>query len=198
MTILIINNNGQYNHRIQRTLKYLNIPSELVSNELTIYELKEKNPSGIILGGGPSIKESGNSEDYIANINLPILGICLGHQLIAKYFGGEISTSISESYAQIDIEIIKSNELFKDLDMSMKVWTSHKDEVKKISNDFEILAKSSICDIEAIKHKKLNIYGIQFHPEVHDTPQGEIIFKNFYNICKSVKSTYKVNKKLTA
>lgn len=192
MTILIINNKGQYNHRIQRTLKYLNITSELVSNELTIDEIKDKNPIGLILGGGPSLEESGNSEDYIAKANLPILGICLGHQLITNYFGGEVSTSNTESYAQIDIEIINQNELFKDLAPSMKVWTSHKDEVKNISNDLEILAKSSICDIEAIKHKKLDIYGIQFHPEVHHTPKGEYIFKNFYNICKSVKSTPKV------
>ncbi|MDR0900625.1 MAG: GMP synthase subunit A [Methanobrevibacter sp.] len=185
MTILIINNKGQYNHRIHRSLRYLDIPSELVSNELTIDQIEEKNPIGLILGGGPSIKESGNSLDYISNMDIPILGICLGHQLIAKSFGGEISTSATESYAQIEIDILDENALFKGLSPSMEVWTSHKDEVKTLPKDFEITANSPICDIEAMKHKNKDIFGIQFHPEVHHTPKGDSIFKNFYEICKS-------------
>ncbi|MBZ9571308.1 GMP synthase subunit A [Methanobrevibacter sp. TMH8] len=186
MKILIINNKGQYNHRIGRSLRYLDIPSDLVSNELSPEEIKEKDPIGIILGGGPSLDESGNSIEYITNIDeldIPILGICLGHQLIAKSFGGEVSTSSTESYAQIEIDIIKDDILFNGIESPMKVWTSHKDEVKTLPDDFEILAKSNICDIEAMKHKKKNIYGIQFHPEVHHTPDGELIFKNFYEIC---------------
>jgi GMP synthase (glutamine-hydrolysing) len=188
MKILIINNKGQYNHRIGRSLKYLNIPYELVSNDLSIEELKEKKPIGIILGGGPSISESGNSLDYIDNIidiDVPVLGICLGHQLIAKSFGGEVSTSNTESYAQIEIDILKNNKLFSGISSPMKVWSSHKDEVKTLPSDFEILAKSNICSIEVIKHKKRDIYGIQFHPEVHHTPKGEFIFKNFYEICQN-------------
>lgn len=187
MTILVINNKGQYNHRIDRSLRYLNIPSELVSNELEIEEIIEKDPIGLILGGGPSFKDSGNSLDYIAKINVPILGICLGHQLIAKYFGGKVSTSNTESYAQVEIDIINENQLFKDLSPSMKVWSSHKDEINNLPNNFNVLAKSNFCHFEAIKHEELEIYGIQFHPEVHHTPKGEFIFKNFYNICNSNK-----------
>lgn len=186
MKILIINNKGQYNHRIGRSLRYLNIPSELVSNDLSMKEIKEKDPIGLILGGGPSIEDAGNNLEYISNIdelNIPILGICLGHQLIAKSFGGEVSTSYAESYAQIEIDIIKGDDLFNEIESPMKVWTSHKDEVKSMPNDFEILAKSAICDIEAMKHINRDIYGIQFHPEVHHTPKGQLIFKNFYNIC---------------
>ncbi|RBQ22653.1 GMP synthase [glutamine-hydrolyzing] subunit A [Candidatus Methanobinarius endosymbioticus] len=70
MKILIINNKGQYNHRIGRSLKYLNIPHELVSNDLSIEKIKVKYPIGLILGGGPSIDESGNSLDYINDINM--------------------------------------------------------------------------------------------------------------------------------
>ena len=81
MTILVINNKGQYNHRIGRSLQYLNIPSEIVSNELSIEELEAKNPIGLILGGGPSLEGAGNSEEYIKHFDIPILGICLGHQL---------------------------------------------------------------------------------------------------------------------
>ena len=186
MKIIIINNKGQYNHRIGRTLRYLEIPSEIVSNELSFEEIAKKDPIGIILGGGPSIDEAGNSLEHINKINeinIPVLGICLGHQLLAKSFSGEVSNSPTESYAQIEIDIIKNDSLFNEIEFPMKVWTSHKDEVKTLPNGFEILAKSTICDIEAMKHEKKNIYGVQFHPEVHHTPQGEIIFKNFHDIC---------------
>ena len=174
MTILVINNKGQYNHRIQRSLQYLNIPSELVSNTLTIEEIEAKNPIGLILGGGPSLEGAGNSEEYIKHFDIPILGICLGHQLIAKAYGGEVTTSDTESYAQVKININKDENLFEGLAPEMDVWSSQ----------FEILASSTLCDVESFKHKDKDVYGIQFHPEVHHTPKGEIIFKNFYKICQ--------------
>ena len=184
MTILVINNKGQYNHRIQRSLQYLNIPSELVSNTLTIEEIEAKNPIGLILGGGPSIEGAGNSEEYIKHFDIPILGICLGHQLIAKAYGGEVSTSETESYAQVKININNDKTLFNQIGSEMDVWSSHKDEVKTIPEEFEILASSDLCDVESFKHKDKDVYGIQFHPEVHHTPKGSIIFENFYKICQ--------------
>lgn len=186
MTILVINNKGQYNHRIQRSLQYLKIPSELVPNNLSIEEIEAKNPEGLILGGGPSIEDGGNSEKYIKYFNIPILGICLGHQLIAKAYGGKITTSDTESYAKVEININNDENLFKELSPKMEVWSSHKDELKKIPKDFNILASSNLCDVESFKHKNKDVYGIQFHPEVHHTPKGSVIFNNFYNICKKV------------
>ncbi|MCK9152098.1 GMP synthase subunit A [Methanobacterium alcaliphilum] len=184
MKILVVNNHGQYNHRIHRTLHYLKIPSELVSNELSLEEIKSKDPIGIVLGGGPSIERSGNSIEYIKNLELPILGICLGHQLIGKAFGGEISTADAQSYAQIELEIITENDIFQGLGPKMNVWASHKDEVKQMPSDFDVLAKSDICSVEAMKHQQKPIYGIQFHPEVHHTENGPLVFENFYEACK--------------
>ncbi len=186
MTILVINNKGQYNHRIARSLQYLKIPSELVSNTLTIDELEAKNPTGLILGGGPSLEGAGLSEEYIKHFDIPILGICLGHQLIAKAYGGKVSTSDTESYAQVKININNDENLFKNLAPEMDVWSSHKDEVKTIPEEFEILASSNLCDVESFKHKDKDVYGIQFHPEVHHTPKGSTIFENFYKICQKV------------
>lgn len=185
MKILVINNKGQYNHRIQRSLQYLKIPSELVQNTLSIEEIEKKEPMGLILGGGPSIEGAGNTEEYIKHFDIPILGICLGHQLIAKIFGGEVATSDTESYAQVEIDILDEKALFKDISSPMTVWSSHKDEVNSVPDEFEIIANSSLCDVEAMKHKEKDIFGIQFHPEVHHTPKGEIIFKNFYEICQN-------------
>ena len=184
MTILVINNKGQYNHRIARSLQYLKIPSKLVSNTLSIEEVEAENPIGLILGGGPSIESAGLSEEYIRHIDIPILGICLGHQLIAKAYGGEVTTSDTESYAQVKIDIKNDENLFEGLAPEIDVWSSHKDEVKTIPDEFEILASSNLCDVESFKHKDKDVYGIQFHPEVHHTPKGEVIFNNFYKICK--------------
>ena len=184
MTILVINNKGQYNHRIQRSLQYLKIPSELVSNTLTVEEIEAKNPNGLILGGGPSIEGAGNSEEYIKHFDIPILGICLGHQLIAKTYGGEVTTSDTESYAQVKINIHNNDNLFEGIGDEMDVWSSHKDEVRTTPEEFEILASSNLCDVESFKHKDKDVYGIQFHPEVHHTPKGSIIFENFYKICQ--------------
>lgn len=184
MTILVINNKGQYNHRIARSLQYLKIPSELVSNDLSIEEIEAKNPIGLILGGGPSLEGAGMSEEYIKHFDIPILGICLGHQLIAKAYGGEVTTSDTESYAQVKININNDKNLFKQLAPEMDVWSSHKDEVKTIPQDFEVLASSNLCDVESFKHEDKDVYGIQFHPEVHHTPKGSIIFENFYKICQ--------------
>ena len=184
MTIIVVNNKGQYNHRIQRSLQYLKIESELVSNTLSIEEIEAKNPIGLILGGGPSIEGAGNSEEYIKHFDIPILGICLGHQLIAKTYGGDVATSNTESYAQVKININNDENLFEGLAPEMEVWSSHKDEVKSLPEEFEILANSKLCDIESFKHKDKDVYGIQFHPEVHHTPKGSQIFENFYKICK--------------
>lgn len=187
MSIVIINNFGQYNHRISRTLTYLDIENKLISNTTSLEEVQNLNPDGIILGGGPSIDNIGNCKEYILNMDVPILGICLGHQVIADVFGGNIKTAEIQSYAQININILKENGLFKDIGDSLKVWSSHKDEVVSLPDKFEILANSEQCDIEAMKHVDKPIYGIQFHPEVQHTPRGGEVFENFNEICENKK-----------
>ena len=184
MSIIIINNFGQYNHRISRTLSYLGIENKLLSNETSLDEIRNLNPEGIILGGGPSIERIGNCKEIIKEINVPILGICLGHQIIANVFGGKTKSAEIESYAQIELNILDEETLFKGIGEKLKVWASHKDEVISMPPDFKILANSTKCDIEAMKHEEKPIFGIQFHPEVQHTPRGGEIFENFYEICK--------------
>jgi len=188
MKILVVNNYGQYNHRIHRTLHYLKIPSEIIPNSTALEKINEKEPAGIILGGGPSIERAGNCFKYVKELDLPILGICLGHQIIAQAYGGEIGAAGIESYAKIEINIKDENDIFKGLGDIMKVWASHKDEVKKLPDGFKILANSPICDIEAMKHEKKPLYGIQFHPEVYHTENGPKLFENFYEVCKNFSS----------
>ncbi|MBU4535382.1 MAG: GMP synthase subunit A [Euryarchaeota archaeon] len=187
MKILVVNNHGQYNHRIHRTLKYLKIPSELIVNTLSVEEILQKDPAGLVLGGGPSLDRSGKCREYIEKVDVPILGICLGHQLIARAFGGEVSTADAQSYAQIQLNILDEDDIFQGLGPEMKVWASHKDEVKKMPENFDVLASSTICDVEAMKHHQKPVYGIQFHPEVYHTENGSRVFENFYDVCKNYK-----------
>ena len=189
MKILVINNQGQYNHRIFRSLQYLKIPSEIVPNTTSIKDIKKKEPLGLILGGGPSIDRSGNSMSYVEELDRPILGICLGHQIIAKAFGGEIGAAGIESYAKIKINILDENDILKGFGENANVWASHKDEVIKPPENFKVLASSSICGVEAIKHNTKPIYGIQFHPEVHHTENGGKIFENFYEVCQKFQKS---------
>ena len=184
MKILVINNHGQYNHRIYRSLHYLKYPAEIIPNSTSLDELRKKEPLGIILGGGPTIERAGNSQQYVEELDCPILGICLGHQIIAQVYGGDIGSAGIESYARNTITILDKDDIFQGLGETMDVWTSHKDEVKSLPDDFKLLATSDICEIEAMKHQRKPVYGIQFHPEVHHTQQGHLIFENFYRVCK--------------
>jgi GMP synthase (glutamine-hydrolysing) len=188
MKILVINNHGQYNHRIYRSLRYLKIPTEIVANTTSLEDIEGKDPLGLILGGGPDLERSGNSQDYVENLDYPILGICLGHQIIARAYGGETGSAGIESYAKNTINILDENDIFLGLGKTMDVWTSHKDEVKTLPSEFKLLATSDLCDIEAMKHKTKPIYGIQFHPEVHHTEKGHLIFENFNRVCLEVQN----------
>ncbi len=183
--ILVIANRGQYNHRIYRTLKYLKADAKLIQNNISIDEVGKEKPKGIIIGGGPYLEETGNSEAILEKFykKIPILGICLGHQLIAKHFGGEIRTAEIGEYAGSTIFVDEEDDLLKGLGQEFEAWVSHKDEVLTLPKNFVKLAHSNTCDIEAMKHSTLSLFGVQFHPEVEHTPKGPEMFKNFLDIC---------------
>ncbi len=185
--ILVLNNHGQFTHLILRSLRDLDIDAKLVSNGLSVDEVMSQEPDGLILSGGPSIERTGNGNTYIKEIELPILGICLGHQLIAQTMGGKVNLGSQGGYAQIEIEILKEGDIFRGLGDKMSVWSSHSDEVIEIPPDFICIARSKNCEIEAMKHENLPIYGVQFHPEVSHTNDGEQILLNFLKVCEDYK-----------
>lgn len=172
-------------------MNYLHAESEIIPNTTDISKIKAKDPSGIILSGGPySVYEDKDKLEncdeilkFCLDSGIPVLGICLGHQIITQFFGGVIGRGEKAGYAQMEITVEKENDLFKNLDKKLIAWTSHKDEVTKLPGEFECLASSDICEFEAVKHKKKPIYGVQFHPEVEHTPNGEKILKNFLGVC---------------
>ncbi|MDH5806894.1 MAG: glutamine-hydrolyzing GMP synthase [Candidatus Methanomethylicaceae archaeon] len=183
-SILVLDFGGQYAHLIARRIREKGVYSEILPYDITFEELKNLNPKGIILSGGPSSVLNENSpkiDKRILEMGIPILGICYGHQLIAHMAGGKISSA--SEYGATYVTIDKPIEILNGLSKREKVWMSHSDSVFSLPKEYEILAHSRNCPIAAFKNKYKPIYGIQWHPEVVHTKKGDIIFNNFIKIC---------------
>lgn len=183
--ILIVDNGGQYVHRIWRSLRELGCDSEIVPPAAIKAKLKSEKPAGLILSGGPtSVYEDtlGLSGDLFS-LDIPILGICWGHQFIAHSLGGKVQYGEKGEYGHSVVTVDDEDLILKGMPRSFQAWVSHRDEVVKLPPGFEALAHSETCKIEAMRHKTRAIFGVQFHPEVFHTENGKIILKNFVEAC---------------
>jgi GMP synthase (glutamine-hydrolysing) len=187
--LIVINNYGQTCHLIHRAVRDLGEDVELVKNTSSIEEILAKEPDGLILSGGPTLERAGNCSLYVKELDLPILGICLGHQVMAQAYGGAVGKGAYGGYAAVEIEVIEENDILKGIGPRTKVWASHADEVCSLPPDFIRLARSNICEIEAIKHKTKPLYGVQWHPEVSHTERGNDLLKNFFEVCLNYRPT---------
>ena len=190
MYIPVVYLGGQYNHLIKRRLEELNVRSKLLRPTMTSQELIEEGIDGLVLGGGPytlpnDYDKLSNVVDYILNLNVPIMGICLSHQLIALTFGGKAGRAAKPEYGNVEVEIIEYDPIFEGVPKRFIAWASHNDEVLEEPKNFKVLASSENCRVEAMKHRERTVYGLQFHPEVEHTQYGVRIFKNFIEIVKS-------------
>ena len=192
--ILVIDFGSQFTKLIARRIRDYKVFSEI----LTPRDLKKKNifknVKGIILSGGPSTVTKNKFPDIpneIFKLDIPILGICYGLQLIAKHFNGKVKSNIKKrEFGRAVLSKSKDSLLTKGFFYNKKsnVWMSHQDSVYKIPKEFTKVASTSGSEMTIIENKKKNIYGIQFHPEVTHTENGNIIFKNFiFKICKAKK-----------
>lgn len=185
--ILVLDFGGQYNQLIARRVREQNVYCEMHPYNTSIQKIKDLNPKGIIFTGGPNSVFLDNApviDNKIFNLNIPILGICYGNQLIAKLLGGNVVHSKTREYGKQEIEY-KDSAIFKDIDKKSICWMSHTDKVDKLPKGFCDIAKTKTCEIAAMENKENNIYGVQFHPEVFHTTNGNKILRNFlYNVCK--------------
>jgi len=191
--ILILDFGSQYTQLIARRIREIGVFSELVPFDIDIEFIERFQPKGIILSGGPdSVNNLGSARinQKIFKLNIPILGICYGMQLMAVQLGGKAKPARKHEYgfANINIEstesvllghIVKNNDDIKSLD----VWMSHGIEVSEIPQGFNIVASSENCSIAAIENSKQNLFGLQFHPEVTHTSKGKEIIEKFIDIC---------------
>ena len=186
--IYVVDNGGQWTHREWRTLRDLEVETKIVPNTISFDDLVKEDIDGLVLSGGtPRIgleDDLGNSGEYLEKADCPILGICAGHQFMGRFFGGLVTPSTAPEFGKVELTLVKEDSLFEGVPEKSIVWESHNDEVSQLPDDFETLAKSENCKIQAMKHKSKSIYGVQFHPEVEHTEYGEQIFKNFVKICE--------------
>ncbi len=125
----------------------------------------------------------GNCKQYAKEIARPILGICLGHQLIAEAYGGSVRKGTLGGYASVVVEVCDQDEILAGIGPRIKTWASHADEVSGLPERFIRLARSEICDVEAMRHVDKPIYGVQWHPEVAHTEAGNRLLTNFIATC---------------
>jgi len=188
--IIILDFGSQYNQLIGRRVREMGIYSEILPYYTPLEEIKEKNPFGIILSGGPSSVNAENAHlvsKEIFSLGIPILGICYGMQLITHLLGGVVEKGKKGEYGKSELTITKKNRLFSKIKEISTVWMSHFDEVKTPPKGFEIIAKSDV--IAGLANEEKNIFTLQFHPEVSHTEEGNKILNNFViNICKAEKT----------
>jgi len=188
--IYVVDNGGQWTHREWRTLKYLNIDTKIIKNTIKFDEIYNEKVDGLVLSGGsPRIGlegSLGNCGEILDKSEIPIIGICAGHQFIARHYGGKVKPSKIPEFGKVELIAYKNDFILKNINKKSIVWESHNDEVTKMPDSFINLAKSENCKIQIIKHKNKPIYGFQFHPEVEHTEFGIQFFKNFIEICESI------------
>ena len=191
-TILVLDFGGQYSHLIARRTRENSVYSEIVSPDVTPTEIeewqKQVNVKGLILSGGPQSVFEPNTPQInpnILNLNLPILGLCYGHQLIAHITGGRVKLADKKEFGIAYATIDKPIGVLEGLKKREKVWMSHSDTVYNLPNEYETLAHTENCPIAAFHHKNQPIYGLQWHPEVIHTENGGKMLKNFlFQVCR--------------
>ncbi len=189
--IVIIDFGSQTTHLIYRRLKQLGVET-IISHPKNVLNNLNKNIKGLILSGGPSSVYEKNSpliDKKIFNLNIPILGICYGLQLISHLLKGKVVAG-NQEYGPEKISVLKKSLLFENLPKEFTVWMSHGDEVVEIPKNFEIIASTDKVKNAAIENKQQKIYGIQFHPEIYHTQYGTELLINFVEKICCLKTTY--------
>ncbi|NCQ18879.1 MAG: glutamine-hydrolyzing GMP synthase [Ignavibacteria bacterium] len=185
--ILIIDFGSQYTQLIARRIREENVFSEIFPHTLSLQEIKKRNPSGIILSGGPMSVYAEDAPDVNSEIfalNIPILGVCYGLQLLAKHLGGKVEKADEREYGKAGFTVSANSKLFSDCELNSSVWMSHGDLVTQVPNGFCITGTSAHSPVCAVENTQKKIYGLQFHPEVAHTVEGKKILHNFlFSVC---------------
>ena len=179
--IVVIDNHGQFTHLEHRALRDLGVDTDLIDNDV---DPDGVDADGIVLSGGPDMNRAGRSAEYLDG-DVPVLGICLGMQLLAEELGGTVGSGEYGGYADVTVDILDDDDpLIGSLAPATRVWASHADEVKTLPDGFTHTGTSDVCGIEAMSDTERDLYGVQWHPEVIHTEQGEEVFENFRAICE--------------
>ncbi|WP_321370261.1 glutamine-hydrolyzing GMP synthase [uncultured Desulfuromusa sp.] len=189
--ILILDFGSQYTQLIARRVRECHVYCELHPFDMSLDAIKAFQPNGIILSGGPkSVYEDGAPEitEELFDLGVPVLGLCYGMQLMSRHFGGQVVPAGKREYGHAElISQGTPGPLFDGFfsDGTSSVWMSHGDHVETMPQGFDVVAKTTNAPVCAIQNVALNLYGVQFHPEVNHTPNGELMINTFVRkICK--------------
>ena len=186
--ILVLDFGGQYNQLICRRVRDLNVYAEVHPYTMSIEKIKEYNPKGIIFTGGPNscyLEDSPLCDKAIFDLNIPILGICYGSQLMAHLLGGKVEKALTSEYGKTLISSDNQSLLFKEIPTENIVWMSHTDYVSQLPSGFKKVAFSKDCPYAAFENVDKKLYAVQFHPEVMHTKYGNTLLNNFLvNVCQ--------------
>ena len=186
--ILILDFGSQYTQLITRRIRESNVYSITHPHFYPLEKIELESLKGIILSGGPmSVYDAAapSIDKKIFEFGVPVLGICYGMQLITKMFGGKVEPADNREYGKAELSVLTDSVLLKNVSNKSSVWMSHGDLISSAPNNFNIIAKTSETPLAAIENTDSNIYGLQFHPEVQHTEDGEKIMNNFlFDICK--------------
>lgn len=180
--IIVLDFGSQYTQLIARKLRESGIYCEIVPYNEPLEKIKEKNPQGIILSGGPASvyeKNAYHPDEGIYDLGLPILGICYGMQLITQHFGGVVIPADHHEYGKAELHFDEACVLFNDTPDGQIVWMSHGDRVDMLPDGFERVGYSENSPYAAVKYAPKDIYAFQFHPEVHHSEFGTKLLENF-------------------
>ncbi|MEP4147414.1 MAG: glutamine-hydrolyzing GMP synthase [Halioglobus sp.] len=188
--ILILDFGSQYTQLIARRVREVGVYSEIRAFDMSDEDIREYNPSGVILSGGPesvAVTDSPRAPELVFELGVPVLGICYGMQTMAEQFGGKVACSNVSEFGYAQIRQVGNGGLLHDIRDHiddhgkglLDVWMSHGDKVVGLPDDFELIAETESCPIAGMAHKDKPFYGIQFHPEVTHTLQGKRIFEHF-------------------
>lgn len=185
--ILVLDFGGQYKELIARTTREMNVYSEIKSCTLSAVEIKELAPKGIILTGGPNsvyLDNAPKCDPDIFQLDIPILGICYGMQIMCHSLGGKVASCEVREYGKIKTNFDMTSKLFAEVKQNSYVLMSHSDCVTELPQGFIGTAKTSDCIYAAAENHNKKLYGVQFHPEAEHTNSRKEIIGNFlFNIC---------------
>ncbi|MBY6917513.1 glutamine-hydrolyzing GMP synthase [Clostridium botulinum] len=185
--VLVIDFGGQYNQLIARRVRECNVYCEVHPYNLSVDEIKQMNPKGIIFTGGPNSVYGENSplcDKAIFELGVPIFGICYGSQLMSHMLGGKVATAPVSEYGKTKVDVNIESKLFEGVSSSTICWMSHTDYIEKAPEGFKVIGKTPVCPVAAMECEDKNLYAVQFHPEVMHTEEGKKMLSNFvYNIC---------------
>ncbi len=194
--VIVIDFGGQYNQLVARRVRECNVYCEIYSYKTDLAKIKEMNPKGIILTGGPDscyLENSATCSKELFELGIPVLGLCYGAQLMQHVLGGKVEKAPVREYGKTEVFVDNTSKLFANVSEKTICWMSHFDYISNVAPEFKIIAHTADCPVAAAENADKNLYAIQFHPEVLHTVEGTKMLENFVKGICGCEGTWKMD-----